>query len=340
MYSDVLWEDVKSKSKKEIINILKNKHIISDRRIDMINLIAGIPLSIYAFFFHDNEQMEYERYCIYKMMNYCKERKQLIELLSKTLCYREPPLGSIILMPNKKTGTIIYVLKSIIETGFGFVAYHYQSVEKQIKYKNILVIRGSNFHPSGLDSISCYINDFGFHIGEEALMSSLNRINDIFRDENDFILCGHSLGGTIAQGLTCLYANHIKKLYTFCAPGIPKYLRNMFEEKKRNIKIKIQRSIFDIVHLFGGSHLGYKSKFTKTDVYLYEILGSLIDNHSYLIYLNPCEIDVKLIRKSSEVEKSSETLEYSRRILLFPIYIHLLLFRSISRLILNNRTIK
>lgn len=152
-----------------------------------------------------------------------------------------------------------------------------------------------------------------FIIGEEAFESAKARFTLILAGmrKNSAFICGHSLGGNLAQWITALCPHKIGLLVTSNSPGVSQKVHDHFKWNNRKntyqLPIVIIRTEKDPVHWVGGYHLGYQKDLHHLNVKIrlvYYILENyMITNaHTYLCMANPCNIALKKMTYMKQVD--------------------------------------
>lgn len=270
-----------------------------------ISTWAGWPKNIQATFKHSHSLQTFERHCLYEMIKKCKSVEAFLEILTKSLIYREMETGTIIPAPRYDDPEKLefYKVEKTIVTAKGFTAALLVPVMQDSKSPKILTISGSNFHPTGVDTLSSIIEDMKWTLGEGAYISAEKEIKALMKQTEDgsLIVTGHSLGGTLAQYITGLFPEKVQRLITYNAPGVNSWINHVFNTKAQkldhNIKIDIYQTAWDVVHEAEYPHLGYDLGYNHKKVKL-SLTRFLLDNvlttlpHTYLCLSNPNNIDV------------------------------------------------
>jgi hypothetical protein len=280
-----------------------------------ISTIAGFPKSLGSILVHSKTLQEKEKEALFEMIINSSNFETFLEILTKAVVYRELKNGDLIPAPHPKTSDIeYYIVQKCIITGRGFTAYYLNPCQFST-LPTIFTISGSNFHPSGLDALSSYVNDFSFYIGTEAIDSGIGKVNKLLSKVGSFdYITGHSLGGTLAQYITSKYPNKIGKLVTYNSPGVPEFAHftflNNIKKHKWKPTIHIYQTAGDVVQSVNGIHLGvqisqYPMAYTRFSI------GDLFTvKHTYLCLSNPSLLDIT-IKVYNRKFKNSITIQSS-----------------------------
>jgi hypothetical protein len=318
---------------------LFDQYLALDRTAD-IDIVAGIPGTLSSFFFHSEFRQLYHRHCLYQMLheheskalNLKEQMKAFFEILAKGLIYKELKKDTVIFAHT----TLAYYVKSVCVTGRGFQAVWLKRISpvfteaaKSHSPTNIVGFCGSQFHPSGLDALSSYKNDTQPCIGREALQSGRDWLKQCFDEMNDkqtkAVLCGHSLGGAIAQLAAAEFPEYVSQLILYNSPGVPHEIHDKLDRKVETLrsgsnvesiintmslgfKIKIYCTIGDFVFQVGGYHLGKSQKWGlfNPKFYLCEIDKPMYwGHHSYISIANPKKFPITFTKS-----KSMKTFEF------------------------------
>lgn len=339
----------------------------------MVDFLAGLPTKFTAIFSHDRNQQLKELLAILNLIRRSIVLNNLsfhafLEILAKEIIYREPIENLIIPAPhpNNDNQIIYYHIHKFISSGKGGTFAYLRPIVKDKNIYPIIVFSGSQFHPSGLDSLSSCIADTEFKLGEEAFDSIKFKLDLLlfhFKNEK-IIVTGHSLGGNLAQYFSANYLNLVKELVTFSSPGIHTEINQLFDNKLKKMnnlpKISIYQTDNDIVHYAGGEHLGYNN-LDKLDFHITKFkspqnINLFFDNpfyffirpHTYSCLLNVRELELESTKfiypkNQRKVLKSSthNRVEYLRKnlggLVISPI---LKKIRSIVRTISSSRSKK
>ncbi len=338
---------------------LREDHLFANRNTT-IDLWAGTPNSLYSFLFHDKLYQMYERHCLYEMIAKMSQQFSLeitvstfLEILTKGLVYREMEINTIVVVaPN-----LVYCVKKRIVTGKGFTAYLLKKVvapdtDYDPSPEFIFVCCGSQFHPSGLDMLSCCIVDTEPCLGWEAYMSAkdiLEALRDNFirkKAKPRIWVSGHSLGGCLAQYVCSVWGNLVDRLVTYNGPGVPRQVHSWFRERidsDHKIVIETHVTVMDTVPWYGGYHLGYnlRDELASTTVFWYEVDSMKVLHHTYFCQANPknLPVTVKKFTKRSHLENlSNPPLENARWLFGFSTATLLRAWRAGFRFVVPSRT--
>lgn len=277
--------------------------------------VAGFPKDFFAHIQHDPKKQMWERHSLYKLIEKTNCQQSFREILAKGLAYREMPLYSIFRGPVtskdlcRDQWRYWAVIKRIV-TGDGCTAYllgalnNSESLDDTDYY---LVFSGSQFHFTGLDSLSSYIRDCDYRIGRTGIIEAEKFFEQLFVTPSDCPLkvipgalhvLGHSLGGALAQWFVYIHTGTKKKikvqlLETYNSPGMSPYKITM---KTSNLTIRIIRTRWDIVHWAGAHHLTcVHGGIVRTVTFVWNIDSSPLTTnvHTYLCMANPCELEIE-----------------------------------------------
>jgi hypothetical protein len=333
------------------------------KREATIDVWAGCPNHLKSVFVHSSSHQAFERHCLYELLYQLSQEPGVdsnvlfscfLEIVTKGLVYREMEIGTVIIVNS----FIVYAVWTKIVTGRGFTAIWLKKIigsECTGIPEYILVVCGSQFHPSGLDSLSTVRNDMQPHLGWEAMESAQLILEGLFSDVihespiPTIWVTGHSLGGNLAQQVVVRFPKYISKMVIFNPAGVSHLVHTRFpvhkrvtneeelglfdkidftdEENEGEMKshpiVEIHCSKGDPVHLFGGYILG---ALTPDDVdvriIVYEISSWKGAPHTYFCISNP--LGLRIHRKESSDRKvilamSSPPLEFCRYALGIPI---------------------
>lgn len=311
-YRDIHISDIKGdlmKMSTHELKSLKEKFLVKERSSN-VDYIAGVPSTYLAFFFHSEYRQMFERHCLYQLiyeneLNIDSEEMVMLaffEVIAKAIVYREIKIGTVIFA----YGNVAYNVVHICVTGKGCTAYLLKLIGKsrssEYVPQYVLTFSGSKLNPSGLDCSSYWGNDLAREIGQEAFESGhcyFERLKDDFVDSRvKMVVCGHSIGGKIAQDFTAKYPELVSKLITFSAPGVSEHthkLLDFYESTHLPIPIESHVASGDFVPTVGGYHLGAKrSKYvTNFKFFVYTINKPFyFKQHTYLCLSNPQKFNV------------------------------------------------
>lgn len=315
--------------------------------------VAGFPKDIGATLVHDPVLQMWERHCLYKMIEMTNDHDLFREILTKGIVYREIPLYTVIRAPWVKHQKVkanqfwqYYVVAKKIVTGDGCTAILLCTLNGDRRHHPcILVFSGSQFHLSGFDALSSYINDTLPIVGRRAFDSARLELNQLFslpsdldvvvKDQNLTVL-GHSMGGALGQLFTLRYHEKfsIELLETYNSPGIGFSDVVIIDP---SLIIRIQRTYGDIVHCAGRYHLINNFSTHCTQYITMKIHSSMLKTnvHTYLCHTNPCELKVETIE--SNMNPVSVLLEFPRIALGILPCITLSIWKPLWRFIVPSR---
>jgi len=120
------------------------------------------------------------------------------------------------------------------------------------------------------------LDDLGKHIGQRGFKQSEyeleEKLSDTVETYGSAVICGHSLGGALAQAITARFCDResptnkpwLNRCIFFNAPGCGKKIAQEYKDKKTKLKTAPEvigyRHEKDIVSLTGGPHLETREK--------------------------------------------------------------------------------
>lgn len=324
-------------------------------RICNIEVIAGVPSTLWSFLFHSETKQTYVRHCFYETLHtqefitggdITRLMNCFFEILSKGIVYYEPKPDTVIFITYK----VAYYANEFYCSAKGLTFVWLTLVDgseySDILPRHIVCFCGTQAHCSGLDAGSCIKNDLATELGEEAYLSGLPILKRIFSKIKDKVtICGHSLGGAIASMVAVTFQTQVRELIVYCAPGVRQFYHDKLKER---FPIHIHVVKGDVVHMVSGKQLGYTRPIDyetmcndNVFIYIYEIDKWLtIGYHTYFCISNPRGYDIKtkFSRNVATLDTLySPTLEFCRWIASYINEPIIGLGRSISRSLFPSR---
>lgn len=307
MYRDITFDDLQDElmhsSEHNTLKCIENliKKYWHPRRKPSISVVGGVPQQFMGVFLHDSNEQMLERHSLYEYMWQSKSLTltQQIEIITMGIVYREPPKNAVFFTNDGH----IYHIVDVWAKPRGFLGFLIRDIELQTYY---LFVKGSDFHPSGLDALSSYINDIEWCIGSSGIDSIRDDIKlmwqrnrQLYKISSDvtLTLCGHSLGGALVQQLYVdLYPTYSQNLYLFNSPGVPYSFHTALNHKIKQYNIIGTIKSFvtkgDVVHFTNGYQLGAYIPWNR-DHYVTLTITTIVNsnplqfnNHAYMNQTN------------------------------------------------------
>lgn len=326
MIKDIVWTDYETQRaelEKEHEDMFKLHQETSKRlmkkywhphRDSNFSPLAGISSSLLHTVFPSEKHRMKDRHSAFELMwiHGNKGAEVRDEILAKVVVYRELPISTVFFTRNH-----LYEVVDICANDRGFLSI---LLFEHFGQKFKLVVKGSGFTPDEIDALSSYRSDTEIEIGDEAFYFAYPRLRDMFKRHKikACSVCGHSLGGTLAQRVMAEFYPTINKLTIFCSPGlgmkhIDKFAQKTFGNSERaSIKIIVAKK--DIVSATNGYYIGYKNAnptFVHATIYRSEIKDLnpheyLFQPHCYLALTNPKNRQVKITKTKCEWDTLAE----------------------------------
>jgi pimeloyl-ACP methyl ester carboxylesterase len=216
--------------------------------------------------------------------------EEYYQIIANTVAYAEWNIGDILEDPT-----------------YEGAKYKVQDVIKNNKGLQIVVLAplGKTDPPNppifacrGTLNMANVVDDLGKVIGKQGLMPSFSQIEqqleELTEKYGSAVICGHSLGGAIAQILTAKYCDRltaegkpwVKKCIHFNAPGCGKKITKEYATKKRGLEdppeIIAWHQGKDIVYKAGGPHLEADKELIVIKKWKKNVVKQILTAHSDL----------------------------------------------------------
>lgn len=216
--------------------------------------------------------------------------EEYYQIMANKVAYADWNIGDVIEDPSYEGGE--YKVKDVIKNDKGLqIVVLVPVIETDPPDPPIFACRGTLNMPNVVD-------DLGKVIGKSGLTPSLDRVEEQFGTLTErygsAVICGHSLGGAIAQILTAKYCDRstedgqpwIKKCLHFNSPGCGKKTAKEYATKKKELldppEVIAWHQGKDVVYKAGGPHLEADKELIVIKKWKKNVVKQILAAHSDL----------------------------------------------------------
>lgn len=273
--------------------------------------ITGKATETLANFFHDPFLARRERLQLGEGLPLLG-RKAFYEILAKRVIKKEMEVGDLVPAYRNETGSCFFRVAARLITAEGLISYTLVPATYRMPLSSIRLFRGSSFHPSHLDALSCLVTDLETDFGRSAYESGRVFERHLREVAPVSVEIGHSLGGTIVQYRASEDPSRLQELFLFNSPGVSREAVERFRVHNPCISLIIRESKHDSLQRLGAYLLGYQAPMhVRIDYLKCRMVDRLRDTGPHSFFIS--ELSNPVIKSNYTREKLDRKFDHLRK---------------------------